>query len=131
LDYKEKILQLTADQRQQIYEEEKNRIKQESPTFSKKTKIIIEVYILGCLLLYFGFTNAVFGLWTDHIWELKPEPNIFESLLEAVVTLVRPVFAVIISCWFVFIPIGIVWGLWSGGTDIVSSFKRLINRDKI
>ncbi len=56
------LWRLSAEQREQIYEDEKRRIKHDAPTFSKKTKIITAVYILGCLLLYFGVTNAVIEL---------------------------------------------------------------------
>lgn len=97
--------------------------------FTKKTKIIAAVYLLGCLLLYFGITKAVIDFWSTHTWQLKPESDVFQSLVEAVVTLIRPFLAVVLTFWAVAIPIGIVFGLWCWSADIASFVKRLVNRD--
>jgi uncharacterized membrane protein HdeD (DUF308 family) len=110
-------------------DEEKRRIADTSPLFSKKTKIIAAVYLLGCLLLYFGITNAVMDFWSTHTWKLKPESDLVESLFEAAVTLIRPFLAVVLTFWAVAIPPLIVLGLWSWGADIVRFLKRLVNRD--
>jgi hypothetical protein len=122
------LWRLTAKQRQQIYEEEKQRLARNSPALSMKNKIIVGVYLLGCALLYFGVTAAVIAFWSTHTRELKPEPEFFESLIEAAVTLIRPFLAVVLTFWAVAIPLGIVWGLWLWGADIVALFKRLLNR---
>lgn len=121
------LWRLTAEQRQQIYEEEKRRIEDASPAISKKTKVIAAVYILGCLLLYFGIFSAVFDFWFSDTWKLKPESDLFESLLEAAVILIRPFLAVVFTFWLVVFPPLIVWGAWSWGTDIVRFLKRLVN----
>ena len=71
------LWRLNAEQRQQIYEEEKRRIAHTTPAFSKKTKIIAAVYLLGCLLAYFGVTNAVIDFWSTHTWKLRPELDFF------------------------------------------------------
>ena len=122
------LWRLTHEQRQQIYEEEKTRIEHTARLFSKKTIIIAAVYLVGCLLLYFGVTNAVTDFWSTHTWKLKPESEFFESLLEASVTLVRPFLAVVLTFWAVAIPPGIVLGIWCWGADIVRFLKRLVNR---
>lgn len=122
------LWRLTAEQRQQIYEEEKQRLARASPALSAKNKIIVGVYLLGCALLYFGVAAAVIDFWSTHAWELKPEPEFFESFVEAGVTLIRPFLAVVLTFWAVAIPPGIVWGLWLWGADIVAFFKRLLNR---
>jgi hypothetical protein len=123
------LWRLTAEQRQQIYEEEKRRIEHASPALSKRTKIVLGVYLLGCALLYFGVTNAVITFWGSHSWQRNPEPEIFESLIESAIFLTRPFLAVVLTFWAVAIPPGIVWGLWLWGTDIVAFFKRLLGRD--
>jgi hypothetical protein len=123
------LWRLTAEQRRQIYEEEKRRIEHTTPTFSKRTWIIAAVYLLGCLLLFFGITNAVMDFWSTHTWNLKPESDFFESLIEAAVTLIRPFLAVVLTFWAVVIPPAIVWGLWLWGADIPRFLKRLVNRD--
>lgn len=120
------LWRLTVEQRRQIYEEEKRRIAETTPTFSKKTKIIAAVYLLGCLLLYFGITNAVMEFWNNSVWKLEPESDFFESLVEAAVTLIRPFLAVLIASWFVAIPVAIVYGLCAG---IWTLLRRLVNRD--
>jgi Trk-type K+ transport system membrane component len=71
------LWRLTAEQRRQIYEEEKSRIEKASPEFSKRTKIIAAIYLLGCLLLYFGISTAVMEFWSTRTWTLKPESQIF------------------------------------------------------
>lgn len=122
----------TAERRQQIYEEEKirpDRVEQEARTFAKKTGVIASVYLVGCLLIYFGISNAVIDFWSTHTWELKPESDVFESLVYAVLTLIRPFVVVVVMFWVVAIPPGIVFGLWCGGAHIVSFVKRLVNRD--
>jgi hypothetical protein len=121
---------LTAEQRQQIYEEERRRIADKAPAFTKKTKIIAAVYLLGCLLIYFGITNAVMDFWSTHTWKLKPESEFFESIIGATVTLIRPFLAVVLTFWAVAIPPGIVLGLWCWRADIVRFLKRLVNRGK-
>ena len=90
------VWRLTAEQRRQIYDEEKRRIEHSSPMLSKPTRIVAAVYCLGCLLLFCGITNAAIDFWSTHTWKLKPEPEFFESLVEAVVTLIRPFLAVVL-----------------------------------
>jgi hypothetical protein len=119
------LWRLTAEQRRQIYEEEKRRIAETSPMFSKMTKIIVAIYVLGCLLLYSGVTQAVVGFWCTHTWKLQPEPDFFWSLLGAAVSLTRPFLAVVGTFWAVAIPPLILWGFW---VDIVRFVKRLMNR---
>jgi uncharacterized membrane protein HdeD (DUF308 family) len=123
------LWRLTAEQRQQIYEEEKHRIAHTTPAVSKRTTIIAAVYLLGCLLIYFGITKAVMDFWSTHTWKLKPESEFFKSLVNAAVTLIRPFLAVVLTFWAVAIPLGIVLGLWSWGADIVRFLKRMVNRD--
>ena len=101
------------------------QIEKASPAFSKRTKIIVAVYLLGCLLQYFGICAAVMEFWSTRTWTLKPEPDLFYSLVEAAVTLIRPFIAVVLTFWAVAIPPGIVWGLWLGGADAIRLLKRL------
>jgi hypothetical protein len=123
------LWRLTAEQRQQIYEEEKRRIEQAAPAVSRRAMVIAGVYILGCLLIYFGVANAAIDFWGTRTWNLKPEPGFFESLVDSVVTLIRPFLAVVLTFWAVAIPVGVVWGLWLWGADIVGFVKRLVNKD--
>lgn len=123
------LWRLTDEQRIQVYEEEKRRIKQNSPIFSKKTKIYISVYLLGCLLLYFGITNAAMDFWSTKKWNIQPEPDLFYSLFDAAILLIRPLLAVVLTFWTVAIPIGLVLGLWIWGTEIISFIKKVINRN--
>lgn len=123
------LWELTADQRQLIYEQEKRRIKQSSPVLSKTALIIIGIYSLGCLLLYFGIPWAFVEFCQTRRWVNQPEPDIFLSLFEAAIQLTRPAFAVLVTCWAVFIPVGLIWGAWSWGADFVRFIRRLLNRD--
>ena len=73
---------LTADQKQQIYEDEKRRVDQSAPRFSDKIKVLIFSYISWFGILYFGIP-----------WFMGPEKVLFESLCLAGMTLVRPLIA--------------------------------------
>ena len=119
---------LTTEQRRQVYEEEKNRIEMASPLFSKRTKIIVAVYLLGCLLLYFGVSTAAIEFWSTRTWKLQPEPEFFDSLLEAAVTLIRPPLAVVVTFWAVAIPFGVAFGLLLHGVDATKLLRRLTKR---
>lgn len=123
------LWRLTAEQRQQIFEQEKHRIEHAAPAFSKKTKVIAAVYVLGCLLLYFGIPSASLEFWSTHTWKLKPEPDLFASLGEAAITLIRPFLAVILTFWFVGFPLIIALGIWGFGGDFLSFLKRMFNRE--
>lgn len=121
--------QLTADQRLQIYEQEKSRIKQATPALSKKTKILIAVYFFGCVLVYFGIPGTLMDFCGTHQWSYKPETDIFQSLFNAAIELIRPFLAAAICG----IPVAIVWligiGLWSWGSDLVQYLRKLTNRN--
>jgi hypothetical protein len=123
------LWQLTIEQRRQIYEEEKCRIERDLPVFSKGTKIIAAVYLLGCMLCYFGIARAAIEFWGTFKWRLQPEPNLFYELIEAAVVLLRPFLAVPMTFWAVAIPPLMIWGLWLGGVDAIGFLKRLIKRD--
>jgi len=124
------LWRLTAEQRQQIYEEEKRRIEQAAPAVSRKTMVIAAVYLLGCLLIYFGVVHAIVDFWATRRWNLQPELGFFESLINAAVTLIRPFLAVVLTFWAVAIPAGVVWGAWLWGADLVGFVKRVVNRDR-
>jgi len=99
-DSDEDILwRLTADQRQQIYNEEKRRMKQSAPMFSKQTKILIVAYLLGCVLIYFGIPQSFIAFCGTGQWTYKPETDIFGSLVNAAVELIRPFLAAVVCAW--------------------------------
>jgi hypothetical protein len=123
------LWRLTADQRQQIYEEEKRRIEQSAPAFSTRTKILAVVYLLGCALLYFGLPQSVIEFCGTRNWKYEPEADIFLSLLNAVGELIRPFLAFLICGWTVAIPAALVFGVWSCGNALLRFFRRLFNRD--
>ncbi len=120
---------LTAEQRQQIFEQEKRRSEQAAPAFSMKTKVTAAVYVLGCLLTYFGIPSAAIEFWSTHTWKLKLEPDLFASLGEAAITLIRPFLAVILTFWVVGFPIIIAFGMWHLGADFLSFLKPFVNRE--
>jgi hypothetical protein len=123
------LWRLTSDQRHQIYEEEKRRIEQSAPMLSKQTKIVAGVYLLGCVLIYFGIPRSGMDFYLTRQWTYQPETDIFRSLVNAALELTRPFIAVVICGWAVAIPPLLVWGLWSYGEDIVRFFRRLFHRD--
>ena len=116
------IWQLTDEQRQQIYEQEKERIEKTSPMLSKRTKILIAIYFLGCLLIYFGVMRSLLDFWNTRQWAYQPESDIFLSLLNAIIELVRPFLAVWLIAIIVALPAGIVSVFWSCGANFI---KRL------
>ncbi|MCX5633327.1 MAG: hypothetical protein NTW93_06620 [Phycisphaerae bacterium] len=124
------IWQLTDEQRQQIYEEEKRCIEKTSPMLSKRAIFYVAVYFFGCLLLYFGIPQAFIDFCGTRQWTYQPESNIFVSLLNAAVELIRPFLAVVITFWVVAVPAGIIWGVWILGNNFIKFFKRLVNKGK-
>lgn len=121
--------QLTDEQRQQIYEEEKRRIEKSLPMLSQKAKILIAVYSLGCLLTYFGIPATFIDFCGTRQWVYQPESDIFRSLFYAAVELIRPFLAVVIMSWVVFIPAGLIWGTWNCAADFIKFCKRLVNKN--
>lgn len=98
---------------------------QPAPFVTKKTKWLIALYILGSLLLYFGIPQAVIEFMGTRNWVLQPERHLFKTLVEAVVTLIRPLLAVVISGWIVVIPALIIWYIWD---KLYGLIKRLTHR---
>lgn len=98
---------LTADQRRQIYNEEKERIEQTAPLFSQKTKLRIALYILGCVIIYSGIDNTIVDLLFDtgH-WHFKTEN--LESLGSAAIELIRPLLVGYITVYVIYMPIMMV-----------------------
>ena len=121
----------TIKQRRRIYEEEKRSIELSAPAvmFSKRTKIVAGVYLLGCVLIYFGIPQSVLDFCGTRQWKYQPETDIFRSLGNAALELIRPFIAVVVCGWAVAIPPLLVWGLWSYGEDIVRFFRRLFHRE--
>lgn len=96
---------------------------------SRTVKIVIGVYIFGCLLIFFGAPHTFLNFCATYQWEYMPETSIFRSLLNASAELIRPFLAVVICGWAIFIPLAIPLALWSYGTDISSFFRDRKNRD--
>lgn len=135
------LWRLTADQRRQVYEEEKRRIEQAASTFSNKTKTLIGVYLFGCVLIYFGITESIVEFWQKRQWVNKPGADIVPLLVNAVVELSRPFLAVVstfwfgvatlLSTWFHGIPVGIILLLLFIFNDRLLQFiRRLVKRDE-
>lgn len=118
------LWRLTAEQRREIYEQEKRRIERTSPTISNQTKILLAIYILGCILMYFGIPQSFIDFCGTRRWTYQPEKDVFLSIFKGAVEIIRPFLAVVICFWVVFIPVGIVWVL---GGDLLKYLKRLIN----
>ena len=93
--------------------------------------VVVAAYLVGCLLLYSGLATAVLDFCgSPHTWSLKPEPDFLESLVEAVVTLVRPFLAVGLMWIVVGVCVAIpAIGLFCLGASTVRFLKRLVSRD--
>lgn len=120
------FLQLTPEQKKYIYNEEKHRIEQSSPFLSKRAKFYIAFYFLGCVLIYFGIAQSLIEFWGTGKLEYKPETNIFESLLNSAIELIRPFLAVFFLTW----PFLIIYGLWVWGSDLFEYMRKIFNRNK-
>lgn len=128
------IWQLTDEQRQQIYEQEKHRIEDTSPMLSKKAIFCIVLYVVlyffGCLLLYFGIPKAFINESGTRQWFKQPESDFFVSLFSAVITLIRPLLAGVFTFFIIFVP---AWGIrevWKLGANFIKFFKRRVNDGK-
>jgi len=56
-----------------------------------KYKIWAAIYLLGCVLLYFGIPQSLIALPGTHKLTYQPEKNIFLNLFNAAIDLTRPV----------------------------------------
>ena len=117
-------------QRRRIYEEEKRLIdsfvERSAPVLSTRTKIVAGVYLLGCVLIYFGIPQSMIKLCGTGQWKYQPETEFFVVLFNSAVQLIRPFIAV----WVIAIPVVFVWGLWVWGAHVFRSFRRrLFHRD--
>jgi len=120
-DEKNILLNLTAEQKKYIYEEEKFRLEQASSVFPKKYLLYIISYVIGCFLIYFGIANSLFDLFSTGKWIYKPESDFFEKLFNSTIELIRPFLIVIVLSW----PILLVYGLWAWGDEI---YKKLFKK---
>ncbi|PKN39052.1 MAG: hypothetical protein CVU62_02320 [Deltaproteobacteria bacterium HGW-Deltaproteobacteria-2] len=108
-DYSDKniLLQLTREQRLQIYKEEKERIKPEQKWLSDKNKrIIIILYIIGLVTAYFGKTFI--ELFKTGQWNYKPNSEIILQLLNSVFLLFMPLIAGFATVFIIYMPIMMV-----------------------
>ncbi len=120
------FFQLTTEQKKYIYDEEKRRIEQSAPILSKQTKAYIVFYLLGCVLLYFGIAQSFIEFIGTGKWKYQPETNIFETLLNSIIELIRPFLAALFVTW----PILIIYGLWAWGDEILKSLKKFLSHNK-
>jgi hypothetical protein len=119
---------LTPNQSQRIREEKAHRRQHAAPAFSKRIKVCCAVYLLGCVLLYFGVPESFIDFYATHEWTYEPETDILASLFNAAVELIRPFLAVVMCGWAVAIPVGIVLGFLSWGHDLLQYLRRLTIR---
>lgn len=120
------LLQLTAEQKRYIYNEEKLRLEQVSPFLSKQAKFYIAFYLLGCVLIYFGIAQSFIEFWGTGKWVYKPEPTIFESLFNSAIELIRPFLAAYFITW----PFLIVYRIWGWDSDIFKYLRKFFNSNK-
>jgi hypothetical protein len=120
------IFQLTAEQRNYIYEEEKSRIEQSTPILSKQAKIYIASYLLGCVLLYFGIVQSFIEFIGTGNWKYQTEKDIFYTLFNSIIELIRPFLAALFIIW----PILIIYGLWAWGDEILQNLKKFFIHNK-
>jgi hypothetical protein len=81
--------------------------------------VVAAVYLVGCLLLYFGIANALMDLCATGTWGLKPEPDLFLSFVDAAVTLIRPALVV-------FLPFIVLLTLTIRLATLAAKFPALI-----
>jgi len=120
------LWRLTADQRQQIYEEEKRRMEQSAPKLSRNAKTQISVYLLGCVLIYFGIVQSLMNFARTRQWSYRPETDFPLSLFNAVWELARPLAAGYlfgVPCYLV------VFLFWESAPVLLKFLKRKNNRD--
>lgn len=85
-----------------------------------KHKIWITIYIIGCVILYFGIPQLFIDLIGTHKVIYKPEKDLFLSLFDAVTVLIRPVIA-----FFIFaIPVMLFWALYVGCRDYFTNNRK-------
>lgn len=126
------LLRLTADQRQQVYKEEKEKIKQTAPTFSKKTKLYIALYALGCAVIYSGIIDSLTNLVDTGRWQHKTDIYFFTSSLDCLANVailaLRPLLVGFVTVFIFFMPVFLVC-LLIFDIDLMSKLKKCLKLD--
>jgi hypothetical protein len=100
------LLQLTREQRLQIYKEEKERIKPQQKRLSGNKRIIILLYIIGLVGAFFGKTvTELFS--TGHLI-FKPNSEFLGQLLNSVFILFMPLLAGFGVIFFFYMPLYLI-----------------------
>ena len=106
---KDILMRLTAEQRQQVYEEEKERIKQTAPTFSENTKICIALYILGCIVILTGLIPTISHFFETGKWQYKKDTFFLAEsigyMFGVAWSLLRPLVVGFVTVFIFYMPI--------------------------
>jgi len=126
------LWRLTADQRQQVYKEEREKIKQTAPTFSKKTKIYIVLYALGCAVIYSGIIKSLTNLFDTGRWQHKTDIYFFTSSLDCLanvaVLLLRPLLTGFVTVFIFFMPTFLAC-LFIFNIDLMGKLRKYLKLD--
>jgi len=109
---KDTLGRLTAEQRQQIYKEEKERLKQAAPTFSKKTIICIALYILGCGVILTGLIPTISHYFDTGQWQYRKDPlflaESIEHMIGGAMALLRPLVVGFVTVFIIYMPVYLI-----------------------
>jgi uncharacterized membrane protein len=109
---KDILWRLTAEQRQQIYKEEKERIKQAAPTFLKKAIICSALYILGCVVILTGLIPTLTNYFDTGKWQYKADTfflaESIEYMIGGAMLLLRPLVVGFATVFIIYMPVYLI-----------------------
>jgi hypothetical protein len=129
---KDILRRLNAEQRQQVYKEEKERIKQRVPTFSKKTKICIALYIIGCVVILTGLIPTVSHFFDTGKWHYKKDTfflaESIEYMIGGAMSLLRPLVVGFLAVFIIYMP-AYLFFLFIFDIDLTGKLKKYFKLD--
>jgi uncharacterized membrane protein len=92
----------------------------------QRYKIWVAVYLIGCVLIYFGIPQTLINFSSTHELTYHPQKDMFLTLLNAAIVLIGPV-AVVFLCG---IPVMVAFGLWVSCHDFYTKYRKNRNIPK-
>ena len=128
---KDILMRLTPEQRQQVYEEEKERIKQTAPTFSRKTKICIALYILGCVVILTGLIPTISHFFDTGKWQYQKDTfflgDSIEYMIGGAMSLLRPLVVGFATVFIIYMPLYLIFMIFD--IDLTGKLKKYFKLD--
>jgi hypothetical protein len=126
------LMQLTAEQRHQIYNEERERIKKTAPIFSKKINICIALYLLGCVVILTGLIPTMSHFFNTGKWQYQRDEfflrESIKNMMGGTIELLRPLVVGFVTVFIIYMPVYLIC-LLIFDIDLTGKIKKYFRLD--